>query len=71
MPNKREHDENTSLVMTDDDILLERMGYKKELYRGLGSFANFAFGFTEVAVLPSFVGLYTFGLETGGIGTVD
>lgn len=59
-------DENASSVIVDDDILLESMGYKKELYRGLDAFANFAFGFTEVAVLPSFISLYTFGLETGG-----
>jgi amino acid transporter len=59
-------DENADSAIVDDDILLESMGYKKELYRGLDAFANFAFGFTEVAVLPSFISLYTFGLETGG-----
>lgn len=59
----------TSLIV-DDDELLEGMGYEQSLYRGLGSFANFAFGFTEVAVLPSFISLYTFGLETGGPATI-
>lgn len=59
-------DENAITVIMDDDVLLESMGYKKELFRGLGAFANFAFGFTEVAVLPSFISLYTYGLETGG-----
>jgi hypothetical protein len=63
-------DENGITVITDDDVLLESMGYKKELYRGLDAFANFAFGFTEVAVLPSFISLYTYGLETGGKLTV-
>jgi amino acid transporter len=53
-------------VLDEDDKALERMGYKSELYRGLSSFSNFAFGFTEVNVLCSFVSMYGYGLATGG-----
>ncbi len=35
------------------DLLLQKMGYAPKLHRGLGAFMNFAFGFTEVAVLAS------------------
>lgn len=35
----------------DDDNLLASMGYEPELKRGLGSFMNFSFGFTEVSVI--------------------
>ena len=52
--------------LLDDDALLEKMGYSPTLYRGLGAFMNFAFGFTEVAVLASVVITYGFGLGTGG-----
>ena len=42
------------------------MGYEKKLHRGLSALSNFAFGFTEVAVLASITSLYGYGLETGG-----
>ncbi len=53
-------------INNDDDKILADMGYESELYRGLSSFANFAFGFTEVGVLASIVSLYGYGLTTGG-----
>lgn len=53
-------------VMSDDDAKLIKLGYKPTLYRGLDSFMNFAFGFTEVAVLPSVCIMYGFGLGAGG-----
>lgn len=49
-----------------DDELLSRLGYKKVLDRGLGALGNFAFGFSEVAVLASITSLYGQGLRTGG-----
>lgn len=55
-----------SKSMNEDDKILKRLGYKKELYRGLSAFSNFAFGFTEVSVLCSFVSMYGYGLATGG-----
>lgn len=50
----------------DDDALLASMGYEKKLHRGLSALSNFAFGFTEVAVLASITSLYGYGLQTGG-----
>ena len=38
----------------------------KDLYRGLNGFMNFAFGYTEVAVLISVCSEYSYGLMTGG-----
>lgn len=55
-----------TVTLNEDDQILERMGYKTELYRGLSAFSNFAFGFTEVNVLCSFVSMYGYGLATGG-----
>ncbi len=49
-----------------DDLELKKLGYDQVLHRGLSSFSNFAFGFTEVAVLVSFTSQYGFGLQTGG-----
>jgi hypothetical protein len=50
----------------DDDDSLKKLGYDQVLHRGLSAFSNFAFGFTEVAVLASFTSQYGFGLATGG-----
>lgn len=49
-----------------DEAIEKRVGYKTVLHRGLGALANFAFGFTEVAVLASFTSLYGSGLSLGG-----
>jgi len=49
-----------------DDALLESMGYEQQLHRGLNMVSNFAFGFTEVAILASLTSLYGYGLKTGG-----
>ena len=61
---------DTESVVSDDEKILLRMGYKSELYRGLGAFSNFAFGFTEVSVLCSFVSMYSYGLTTGGSAAI-
>ena len=50
----------------EDDVGLKRLGYDQVLHRGLNAFSNFAFGFTEVAVLASFTSQYGYGLATGG-----
>jgi hypothetical protein len=50
----------------DDDDSLKKLGYDQVLHRGLSAFSNFAFGFTEVAVLASFTSQYGYGLATGG-----
>mmetsp|Transcript_20682 Transcript_20682/g.18831 ORF Transcript_20682/g.18831 Transcript_20682/m.18831 type:complete len:377 (+) Transcript_20682:66-1196(+) len=54
----------------DDELILERMGYKQELIRGLGPYMNFAFGFTEVGVVSSISALFGYGLSTGGPATI-
>jgi amino acid transporter len=54
----------------DDDVVLKKLGYEKVLHRGLNAFSNFAFGFTEVAVLASFTSYYGYGLQTGGPATI-
>eukprot|EP01041_Mallomonas_annulata_P005317 gene5317-10630_t len=58
----------TSIKSKDsgDGSLLGLLWYKPELHRGLGAITNFSLGFTEVAVVASICGLYSFGLETGG-----
>jgi amino acid transporter len=53
-----------------DDEILRKMGYAPTLHRGLGVMMNFAFGFTEVAVLSSIVLTYGLGLTIGGPATV-
>jgi hypothetical protein len=58
--------EKNTLSYLDDDALLASMGYEKKLHRGLSALSNFAFGFTEVAVLASITSLYGYGLQTGG-----
>lgn len=50
----------------DDDARLVLMGYAPSLRRSLGSFMNFAFGFTEVAVLASIAITFGGGLASGG-----
>ena len=59
---RREDDlETIDSSVHDDDLILSKMGYKPTLHRGLNSVMNFAFGFVEVAVLPSIcVGLKVF-----------
>ena len=52
--------------LDEDDKILQKMGYKAELYRGFNAFMNFSFCFTAVAVVSSCSLLFSFGLETGG-----
>lgn len=54
------------LKITDDDVILERLGYKKDLHRGLNFFLNFSMGYSEVAVMVCFLSVYDYGLSTGG-----
>jgi hypothetical protein len=61
----KEHSRN-STASEEDDAELKKMGYEAVLHRGLTEFSNFAFGFTEVAVLVSFTSQYSYGLQTGG-----
>lgn len=49
-----------------DDTFIKNMGYSPTLYRGLGTMMNFAFGFTEVAILSSISITFELGLTNGG-----
>ena len=46
--------------------MLEKYGYKAELYRGFNSFMAFSFCFTAVAVISSITVTFGTGLATGG-----
>ena len=62
--------DDTTTISDEDDVLMIKMGYKPSLFRGLGSFMNFAFGFSEVAVLSSVCITYSFAIGTGGPSVV-
>lgn len=45
---------------------LEKLGYKQELFRGLGTFSNFAVSFSVISILTGLSQLYGYGLAHGG-----
>lgn len=53
-----------------DSSYLRDLGYSQNLYRGLNLFTSFAFGSADVGVLVSMVSMFTYGLSTGGSGTM-
>jgi amino acid transporter len=58
--------DSKAIVLSDEEVV-KRSGYQQTvLHRGLGAFSNFAFGFTEVAVLASYTSLFGTGLSLGG-----
>lgn len=52
--------------VNDDHLVLKKMGYDQTLHRGLGLVSNFAFGFTEVAILVSICVTLSTALSNGG-----
>jgi amino acid transporter len=67
LPSQKDSEtEANSSIADSDDLLLKKMGYKPSLFRGLGAMMNFAFGFTEVAVLASICLTFSVGLALGG-----
>ncbi len=71
MTNNLQNDEerNPEIIIEDEDqdiLLLTKMGYKQELYRGFSAFMSFSFCFTAVAVISSITGLFTTAMATGG-----
>ena len=59
------------LISDEDERLLAKSGYKQDLFRGLTSSMNFAFGYTEVGVLICLTSsIFNFGLEHGGPATM-
>jgi amino acid transporter len=55
---------------TDDDARLESLGYRPQLSRVLGLFANFAVAFTYLSPMVGIYSLFVLGLGTGGPGYV-
>jgi len=53
-------------VLDDDDTRLERLGYRPQLNRVLGLFANFSVAFTYLSPMVGIFTLFTLGLSTGG-----
>lgn len=54
-------------IQIEKDIRdLEKLGYKQELFRGLGTFSNFAVSFSVISILTGLSQLYGYGLAHGG-----
>jgi len=53
-------------VTSDDERRLAELGYKQELERSMGGFANFAVSFTIISVLSGALTLYGTGINYGG-----
>ena len=53
-------------TLDDDDIRLESLGYRPQLNRVLGLFANFSVAFTYLSPMVGIFTLFTLGLSTGG-----
>jgi amino acid transporter len=58
------------VAATDDDARLESLGYRPQLNRVLGLFANFAVAFTYLSPMVGIYSLFVLGLGTGGPGYV-
>jgi amino acid transporter len=54
------------VTLDDDDIRLESLGYRPQLNRVLGLFANFSVAFTYLSPMVGIFTLFTLGLATGG-----
>ena len=52
--------------MTDDEKVLQGMGYAQELHRGMGAFQNFAISFSIICILSGGFGSFPIALSTGG-----
>jgi amino acid transporter len=56
----------SSAVLDDDDARLEHLGYRPQLNRVLGLFANFSVAFTYLSPMVGIFSLFAFGLGFGG-----
>ena len=56
----------TEHAQNDDERRLAEMGYKQELDRKMGGFANFAMSFTIISILSGALTLYGTGINYGG-----
>ena len=57
-------------ITDDDDARLESLGYRPQLNRVLGLFANFAVAFTYLSPMVGIYSLFLLGVGTGGPGYV-
>jgi amino acid transporter len=57
-----------SAVTDDDDARLESLGYRPQLNRVLGLFANFSVAFTYLSPMVGIYSLFALGVGTGGPG---
>lgn len=62
--------DNTNEKEDYSERLLQKMGYKQELYRGLSPLMAFAFCFMSVNVFASISVTFTFALNTGGSAVI-
>src|ERR1700677_4674180 len=53
-------------MLDDDDTRLESLGYRPQLNRVLGLFANFSVAFTYLSPMVGIFSLFVLGLGTGG-----
>ncbi len=56
--------------LTDDERLLQEMGYKQELHRGMSMFSNFAVSFSIISILSGCFISYGIALKSGGPSTL-
>ncbi len=61
---------HSSVAADDDDARLESLGYRPQLNRVLGLFANFSVAFTYLSPMVGIYSLFVLGLGTGGPGYV-
>ena len=61
---------NMSAAADDDDARLESLGYRPQLNRVLGLFANFSVAFTYLSPMVGIYSLFLLGVGTGGPGYV-
>jgi amino acid transporter len=57
---------DNSTADRDEEQRLARLGYRQELLRSLGGFANFAVAFSVISILTGSITLYGYGLSTAG-----
>ena len=61
---------HASAAVDDDDARLESLGYRPQLSRVLGLFANFSVAFTYLSPMVGIYSLFLLGVGTGGPGYV-
>lgn len=63
-------DSEEARILAEDTATLHKMGYAQELSRRMGTFSNFAVGFSIICILAGGITSFQSGFSTGGPGTV-